>query len=120
MIKSLIWLLLVAPVFQEPPAPRPVVCETVEEAAVTMSCLVGEDRRASECEIVSEDPPGCDFGAHAIEAMREARFARRPRNGSPEENRARFTIRFRADDAPRRRSPPAPNHSVPFPDPSGS
>ena len=120
MIKSLIWLLLVAPVFQEPPAPRDAKCESLEQAAVTLSCRVEDDGRASDCNVVSENPEGCDFGAHAIESMREARFAPRIVDGTVVEGRARFTVRFRAADLPGRRPLPAPNHSVPFPDPSGS
>ncbi|RZJ95612.1 MAG: energy transducer TonB [Brevundimonas sp.] len=90
-------------------------------AAVTLSCAVSEEGVPSDCQILAEDAPGRGFGESALESMREARF--RPNQPGDVNERAVFTVRYRRDDVrtcrrrPSPRTPPAPNHAVPFPEP---
>jgi len=68
---------------------------TARDAAVTVSCAVGNDQRLADCRIVSEQPEGSGFGAAALAAVTGQKVS--TRNGRPHEGRIQTTMRFRKD-----------------------
>lgn len=68
---------------------------TPRDAAVTVSCAVGEDQRLTDCRIISEQPEGSGFGAAALTAATGQKVS--TRNGRPVEGRIQATMRFQKD-----------------------
>jgi hypothetical protein len=68
---------------------------TPRDAAVTVSCAVGDDQRLTDCRIISEQPEGSGFGAAALTAATGQKVS--TRNGRPVEGRIQATMRFRKD-----------------------
>ena len=69
----------------------------IEQASVALECTALTTGRASDCRILSEEPPGHGFGAAALAAMSDARLSPQVVDGEPTDATFRFTMRFRID-----------------------
>jgi protein TonB len=66
----------------------------IESGRVVMNCLVNPNGSMSDCNVVSEDPPGSGFGAAAQAGARRARLSPRTVDGAAQGARVNFTVRF--------------------------
>ena len=67
---------------------RPASCDAVKNAEAVVGCTASSGRIES-CEVLSETPPGCGFGAAAVSIVRERDL--RPRQSF---DRRRQTVTF--------------------------
>jgi hypothetical protein len=66
-----------------------------EEAFVRLRCPGGPKKASEDCEVISEDPPGCGYGKIAVSLLRAARTARPVENSSATEGSVEIPIRFK-------------------------
>ena len=64
---------------------------TDRDGAATVNCAIGEDRKLSDCRVVSEHPEGMGYGSQALAAVANTRVSDVQLAGT----RADFSFRFR-------------------------
>ena len=64
---------------------------TDRDGAATINCAIGEDRKLTDCRIVSESPEGMGYGSQALAAVANTRISDTQLAGT----RADFGFRFR-------------------------
>jgi hypothetical protein len=78
--------------------PSSLSAQSIPEAAVRVSCVIGPEMQMQDCRADSETPTGYGFGDSAIAAARRSRIAA-PADGTDVHGRlVRFTVRFRTTD----------------------
>ena len=68
------------------------------EGLVEVQCIIGVNGRATDIEILKEDPKGFGFGDKAIEAVRKTPFAPAKKDGQNVPMRVKIPIRFTLDE----------------------
>lgn len=90
---DVLWERMVAPEY-----PSAALGRGVSLGSARLACIVPASGRFSECRILSESPPGLDFGQSALAAARRSRV-RLPENDTDSVGKVvQYTVRFRAPE----------------------
>jgi periplasmic protein TonB len=86
--------------------PRAARDNGILQGRVRLRCITSRTGTITQCAILSETPPGYDFGSSAVDAALRARVIPRTLNGEAVDGSIEFAVAFQAP-APEPSQPPA-------------